>query len=88
MTADNAAAAAYRTGALQIVLSRPGGAPGAIVAPMLAPEGCIGSFSAEIGSGSEGSETVQAVAAIFASHLAGIFAAAAADAAQPRAANL
>lgn len=86
-SADNAAAAAYRTGSLQIVLSRPGGSPGALVAPLLAPDGCIGSLSAEIRGGGEGSETVQALAAIFASHLAGIFAATATDAGESKAAN-
>src|SRR5689334_11684541 len=40
--ADNAAAAAYRSGALQIVLTRPGTSPGAVVAPLLSPDGCIG----------------------------------------------
>jgi hypothetical protein len=74
---DNAAAAAYRTGALQIVLSRPG-ISGALVAPLLAPEGCIGAFSAETRHGGEGSDSVQALAVIFAAQLAGIFAAAAA----------
>ena len=71
---DNAAAAAYRTGTLQIVLSRPGGLSGALVAPLLAPEGCIGALSAETRHGGEGSESVQALAVIFAAQLAGIFA--------------
>jgi hypothetical protein len=73
-TADNAAAAAYRSGALQIALSRPGGAGGAVVAPILAPDGCIGALSAEIRSGGETSESVQALAIIFAAHLAGVLA--------------
>ncbi len=71
-TADNAAAAAFRSGALQIVLSKPGGPAGAIVAPILAPDGCIGALSAEIKGGGEGSEAVQAVAAIVAAHLASV----------------
>jgi hypothetical protein len=70
--ADNAAAAAYRAGTLQIVLSRPGGSSGAVVAPILSGDGCIGALSAEIRSGAETSESVQALAAIFAAHLAGI----------------
>lgn len=79
-SADNAAAAAYRTGMLQVVQSRLGGpsgagAPGAIVAPILASEGCIGALSAEINNGGEGSEAVQAVAVIVAAQLAGILAA-------------
>jgi len=76
-SADNAAAAAVRTGTLQIVLSKPGGSPGAIVAPILTAEGCIGALPAEIKEGGEGSQAVQAVAAIVASHLAGVLAAAA-----------
>jgi hypothetical protein len=68
--ADNAAGAAYRTGQMQIVLSRPGGAPGAIVAPILSADGCIGALSAEIQGGSEASESIQALATIIAAHLA------------------
>jgi hypothetical protein len=89
-SADNAAAAAYRTGSLQIVLSRPGGASGAIVAPVLGPEGCIGALSAEIKGGGEGSEAVHAVTAIVAAHLASVLAASAVEEAaateQPKAA--
>jgi hypothetical protein len=73
-SADNAAAAAYRSGTLQIVLSRPGVSIGAVVAPILSADGCIGALSAEIRSGGETSEGVQALAAIFAAHLAGVLA--------------
>jgi hypothetical protein len=73
-SSDNAAGAAYRTGKMQIVLSRPGGAPGAIVAPILTAEGCIGALSAEIIGGGETSESAQALATIFASHLATVLA--------------
>ena len=69
-SADNAAAAAYRTGQMQIVLARPGGNPGALVAPILAAEGCIGALSAEIQGGGEASESVQALSMIVAAHLA------------------
>ena len=55
-SADNAAATAYRTGALQIVLSRPGVSSGAVVAPILSADGCIGALSAEIRGGGETSE--------------------------------
>jgi hypothetical protein len=79
-SAGNAAAAAYRTGALQIVLSKPGGIAGAIVAPILGIDGCIGSLSAEIKAGGEASEAVQAVTTIVAAHLAGILAASPVDA--------
>ena len=75
-SANNAAAAAYRSATLQIVLSRPGGSSGAVVAPILSADGCIGALSAEIRSGGETSESVQALAAIFAAHLASVLASA------------
>jgi hypothetical protein len=71
-SAHNAAAAAYRTAALQIVRSGPG-TTGAIVAPLLAAEGCVGALSAEIRSGGESSESVRALATIFAAQVAGTF---------------
>jgi hypothetical protein len=74
-TADNAAAAAYRSGAMQIVPSRRPGASGAVVAPILTADGCIGALSAEIRSGGETSQSVQALASIFAAQLAGVLAA-------------
>src|SRR5580765_1580271 len=73
-SADNAAAAAYRTGQMQIVLSRPGGNAGALVAPLLAADGCIGALSAEIQGGGEASESVQALSTIVAAHLATVLA--------------
>ena len=83
-SADNAAAAAYRTGELQIVLSHPGGPPGAIVAPILGADGCIGALSAEIKDGGEGSEAVQAVATIVAAHLASLLAVSPSDVQEQR----
>ena len=74
-SADNAAAAAYRTSALQIVLSRPGASSGALVAPLLSPEGCIGALTAEINARGETSDAVQALAEIFAAQLASVLAA-------------
>ena len=71
-SADNAAAAAYRSGTLQIVRSHPGGSSGAVVAPILAADGCIGALSAEIRDGGETSDSVQALAVIFAAQLAGV----------------
>jgi hypothetical protein len=71
-SADNAAAAAVRTSQLQIVLARPGSSNGAVVAPLLSPEGCVGALSAEIRGGGETSESVQALAAIFAAQLSGV----------------
>lgn len=74
-SSDNAAAAAYRTGQLQIVLERPGSSRGAIVAPILSTTGCIGALSAEVRSGGETSETVQALATIFAAQLSTVLSA-------------
>ena len=73
-SADNAAAAAYRSGTLQIVLARPGGGNGAVVAPILTADGCVGVFSAEIRGGAETSQAVQALAGIIAAHLASVVA--------------
>jgi hypothetical protein len=70
--ADNAAAAAYRTGMQQIVRARADAATGAIVVPILTPEGCMGVLSAEVHGGSETSAQGQAVAALVAAQLAGI----------------
>lgn len=69
-TADNAAARGVRSGQLQIVLARPGSSNGAVVAPLLTSTGCVGVVSAEIRGGAESSDTVQALAAIFAAQLA------------------
>ena len=71
-SAENAAARSYRTSQIQIVLARPGESNGAIVAPVLSPQGCVGVLSAEIRGGGETSESVQALAAIFAAQLAGV----------------
>jgi hypothetical protein len=73
-SAGNAAAAAFRSATLQVVPSRPGSAKGAIVAPMLSADGCIGVLSAEMRDGAEASETVQAIAALLAAQLAGVVA--------------
>lgn len=72
--ANNAAAAAYRSGDVQIVRSTPGGSRGAIVAPILGAHGCVGALSAEIRGGGEASESVQALAVIIAAQLAGVLA--------------
>jgi hypothetical protein len=69
-SADNAAARAFRSGQLQIVLARPGSSNGAVVAPLLTSIGCVGVVSAEIRGGGESSESVQALAAIVAAQLA------------------
>jgi hypothetical protein len=70
-SADNAAAAAFRSGKLQVVLAQ-GSTNGAIVAPMLSSRGCVGVISAETRHGAETSETLQAIATIVAAQLAGI----------------
>jgi hypothetical protein len=70
-SADNAAAAAFRSGKLQVVLAQ-GSTSGAIVAPMLSSRGCVGVISAETRRGAETSESLQAMAAIVAAQLAGI----------------
>jgi hypothetical protein len=71
---DNAAAAAYRTGELQVVRGQPGLSSGALAAPMLSYDGCIGALTAEIRNGGESAPHVQAIAAILAAQLAGILA--------------
>jgi CHASE3 domain sensor protein len=71
-SANNAAAAAYRSGDLQIVLSRPGGSKGAIVAPIRGAHGCVGALSVEIRGGGDASESVQSLATIVAAQLAGV----------------
>jgi hypothetical protein len=72
-SADNAAAAAYRTGALQIVPSHAASrTKGAIVAPVLSVDGCIGVLSAEIRGGREYTATAQALATIVAAQLGGV----------------
>jgi GAF domain-containing protein len=73
-SADNATAQAYRSGRLQIVLARPGVSPGAVVVPLLSPDGTIGALTAEITGGAEASDSVQALAAILAAQLATVLA--------------
>jgi len=69
--ANNAAAAAYRTSQLRSVAGE-NGALGAIVAPLMRADGCIGVLSAEMRGGSEKDESSQALASIFAAQLATI----------------
>jgi hypothetical protein len=85
-TADNAAAKAFRSNTLQIVLARPGKSTGAVVAPILSAAGCVGALSAEIRHGGETSETTHALATLFAAHLATIVAQAPAEVETARAA--
>ena len=71
---NNATAEAYRTAQLQIV---PGGREtlGAIAAPLLSPNGCIGVMSAEVREAHEASAAVQAMTAILAAQLSTLVAA-------------
>ncbi len=62
-SAENATAMAWRTGAVQIV-------PGALVAPIVTSDGCVGALAAELPEGSESRADVRALATIFAAQLA------------------
>ncbi len=70
---ENAVSVAFRTGRLEVVR---GGRDrsGAIVAPVVAPGGCVGAMAAEIRHGAEASPSVQAVATIVAAQLASLVA--------------
>lgn len=65
----NALAAAYRSAEMRTV-SGDNIANGALVAPLMTSEGCIGVLSVEMKGGSERDESSQALAAIFAAQLA------------------
>jgi hypothetical protein len=67
--ADNATAGAWRTGRL-CALAGDNGTPGALVAPIVTGEGCIGVLAAEIAAGRESLAEIQALATIFAAQLA------------------
>ena len=67
--ADNAAAAAYRQSELRTVPAHDS-LPGAIVAPIITGNGCVGVLAAEMRHGAERDEATQAIAAILAAQLA------------------
>jgi hypothetical protein len=67
--ADNATATAWRTGQVQAVASDAEGA-GALVAPIVTAEGCVGVLAAELRDGRERRDDVRALASIFAAQLA------------------
>lgn len=73
--ADNATAAAYRNGEMQIVRTN-GMSPGAIVVPILGPSGCLGAIAAEVRHGREASESVRALARIVAAQISTLLGAA------------
>lgn len=70
-TADNATAAAWRNADLQVVHSD-GESAGALVAPLLTREGCLGVLAVETRHGTERLEPVQALARILAAQLSTI----------------
>lgn len=67
--ADNATAAAWRTGELRAVPAT-SEAPGALVAPIVTSDGCVGVLAAEVKDGRELRSEVRALATIFAAQLA------------------
>jgi hypothetical protein len=67
--ANNATAAAWRAGDLTVVESTRE-APGAVVAPIVTAQGCVGVLAAELASGGENRDDVRAMAVIFAAQLA------------------
>ena len=67
--ANNATAAAWRAGDLTVVDGTPD-APGAIVAPIVTSQGCVGVLAAELAAGGEDRDDVRAMAVIFAAQLA------------------
>ena len=66
---NNATATAYRSARMQVV-ERDDTKGGALAAPLLAANNCVGVLSAELRAGWESSEAVQATAAIMAAQLA------------------
>ena len=66
---NNATAAAYRSARMQVV-ERDATRSGALAAPLLTANSCVGVLSAELREGWESSEAVQATAAIMAAQLA------------------
>jgi hypothetical protein len=67
--ANNATAAAWRAGDLTVVEST-SEAPGALVAPIVTSQGCVGVLAAELAAGGEHRDEVRAMAVIFAAQLA------------------
>lgn len=69
--ADNATAAAWRSGEVQIVKTN-GMSPGALAVPLLTASGCVGVLAAEIRHGRESSESIRALARLVAAQLASL----------------
>lgn len=68
-SAINATAAAWRSGTLQAVAGDHG-ARGALAAPMLGPDRCIGVLAVEVGVGQDADAATRAVTLLFAAQLA------------------
>jgi hypothetical protein len=71
LDSDNATSTAWRTGKLQTVASGTH-TSGAIVAPVLGSESCIGALAVEVGTGRETDATASAVVSLFAAQLAAL----------------
>ena len=67
---DNAAAAAWRTGQLTVVQSTAPSENGAVVAPLLGLDGCVGVLAAEAHHGVESRPATHALATVVAAQLA------------------
>ncbi len=80
--ADNATAAAFRSGQVCVIKGRPD-ASGALVVPLLTPAGCAGVFAIELQHGAEQTPLVAAVVTIFAAQLAQLVNGAASGSARP-----
>jgi hypothetical protein len=65
----NATATAWRTGTMQVVDGTEG-ARGALVAPMLGTDRCVGVLAVEVADGRENDRTTQAVTRVLAAQLA------------------
>ena len=81
--AEHVTAEAWREAALRTITAYDSQSAGAIVAPMVAHDGCRGVLSLEVRHGREGDATARAIALMFASQLAGVVAPAPAAQAAP-----
>ena len=69
--ADNATAAAYRDARLEVVRTN-GMTNGALVAPLITADGCVGVMAAEVKYGAECKASLQSLARILAAQLAAL----------------
>lgn len=69
--ADNALAAAWREARVVVVPATPG-STGAVVAPMVTPDGCLGVVALELAETREADQLIQAMATILAAQLAAV----------------